>query len=367
MKTKAAVLFEANTKLEICEVDLEKPQAGEVCVEIKAAGVCPTDYSVMKGQLNAPLPAILGHEGAGVVAEVGDGVSDVQVGDHVIPLWRLSCGECEYCLRRRPALCAVGSKIRSSGRMSDGRSRFSLNGKEIFHFAGVSAFSNFSVLPEGAVLKIPKDLPFDLAALIGCSVITGVGSVMNAAEMRPGSSVAVFGAGGIGVNVIQGATLAGAKEIIAIDQYDSRLHQARTFGATRVINSKNEDPVAAIRQFTNERGVDFAFEAVGLPITIQQAYESLSKAGKAIVIGIPSNTAKISISAVPLVFEERTITGSLYGSASPRLDIPKMINLYKDGKLNLEKLLTNQYPLEEINEAYDAMMSGESLRSVITF
>ena len=367
MKTKAAVLFEANTKLEICKVDLEKPQAGEVCVEIKAAGVCHTDYSVMKGQLNAPLPAILGHEGAGVVVEVGDGVSDVQVGDHVIPLWRLSCGECEYCLRRRPALCAVGSKIRSSGRMSDGRSRFSLHGKEIFHFAGVSAFSNFSVLPEGAVLKIPKDLPFDLAALIGCSVITGVGSVMNAAEMRPGSSVAVFGAGGIGVNVIQGATLAGAKEIIAIDQYDSRLDQARTFGATRVINSKNEDPVAAIRQFTNERGVDFAFEAVGLPITIQQAYESLSKAGKAIVIGIPSNTAKISISAVPLVFEERTITGSLYGSASPRLDIPKMINLYKDGKLNLEKLLTNQYPLEEINEAYDAMMSGESLRSVITF
>ena len=346
---------------------MAKPQKGEVCVEMKAAGVCHTDYSVMKGQLNAPLPAILGHEGAGVVVEVGDGVSDIQLGDHVIPLWRLSCGECEYCLRRRPALCAVGSKIRSSGRMSDGRSRFSFGGKEIFHFAGVSAFSNFSVIPEGAVLKISKDLPFDLAALIGCSVITGVGSAMNAAEMRPGCSVAVFGAGGIGVNVIQGAILEGAKEIIAIDQYDSRLEQAKTFGATKLINSKKEDPVAAIRQFTNERGVDFAFEAVGLPITIQQAYESLSKAGKAIVIGIPSNTAKISISAVPLVFEERTITGSLYGSASPRLDIPKMINLYKDGKLNLEKLLTNQYPLEEINEAYDAMISGESLRSVITF
>ena len=367
MKTKAAVLFGANKKLEICNVDLAKPQKGEVCVEMKAAGVCHTDYSVMKGQLNAPLPAILGHEGAGVVVEVGDGVSDIQLGDHVIPLWRLSCGECEYCLRRRPALCAVGSKIRSSGRMSDGRSRFSFRGKEIFHFAGVSAFSNFSVIPEGAVLKISKDLPFDLAALIGCSVITGVGSAMNAAEMRPGCSVAVFGAGGIGVNVIQGAILEGAKEIIAIDQYDSRLEQAKTFGATKLINSKKEDPVAAIRQFTNERGVDFAFEAVGLPITIQQSYESLSKAGKAIVIGIPSNTAKISIYAVPLVFEERTITGSLYGSASPRLDIPKMINLYKDGKLNLEKLLTNQYPLEEINEAYDAMMSGESLRSVITF
>ena len=367
MKSRAAVLFEPNTKLEICDVDLSEPKRGEVCVQLKAAGVCHTDYSVMKGLLNAPLPAILGHEGAGIVVAIGEGVSNIKVGDHVIPLWRLSCGECELCKKRRPALCSVGSEIRSSGRMSDGQSRFRFKEKEIFHFAGVSSFSNFTVIPEGAVLKIPKDIPFELAALIGCSVITGVGSVMNAADVSSDSSIAVFGAGGVGVNVIQGAVLAGAKEIIAIDQFDSRLEQAKAFGATKLINSKINDPVSMIREITDQKGVDFAFEAVGLSVTIQQAFDSLAKTGKAIVIGIPSNDTHISISAVPLVFEERTITGSLYGSAAPKLDIPNMIKLYEDGKLNLDSLLTDRYPLEEINEAYDAMIKGKSLRSVIVF
>ena len=251
--------------------------------------------------------------------------------------------------------------------MSDGQSRFRFKEKEIFHFAGVSSFSNFTVIPEGAVLKIPKDIPFELAALIGCSVITGVGSVMNAADVSSDSSIAVFGAGGVGVNVIQGAVLAGAKEIIAIDQFDSRLEQAKAFGATNLINSKINDPVSMIREITDQRGVDFAFEAVGLSVTIQQAFDSLAKTGKTIVIGIPSNDTHISISAVPLVFEERTITGSLYGSAAPKLDIPNMIKLYEDGKLNLDSLLTDRYPLEEINEAYDAMIKGKSLRSVIVF
>ena len=272
MKSRAAVLFEPGQPFEVCEIEVQAPQASEVLVEIAAAGVCHTDYSVRTGQLAAPLPAILGHEGAGVVSEVGDSVTSVQPGDHVIPLWRLACGDCEYCTASRPALCAAGTDIRASGRLEDGTSRFSFEGKEIKHFAGVSSFSNFTVIPEGAVLKIPKDLPLELAALMGCAVITGVGAVMNAAAVGSGSTVAVFGAGGVGVNVVQGAAMAGADMIIAVDRYDSRLDQARAFGATHCINAADGDTVEAIRSLTDGRGVDYAFEAAGLAITLQHAY-----------------------------------------------------------------------------------------------
>lgn len=367
MRSRAAVLFEAGTGLTVCEVDVQDPQPGEVRIEIKAAGVCHTDLSVMTGHLSAPVPAILGHEGAGIVIDVGAGVTSLKEGDHVIPLWRLSCGECEYCSNSRPALCAVGTEIRASGRLGDGTSRFSLNGKEIHHFAGVSAFSNYTVLPEGALLKIPKDLPFELAALLGCAVITGVGAVINAVAMRPGRTVAVFGAGGVGVNVVQGAALAGAQTIIAVDRYASRLEQSRQFGATHTIDASVNDPVAMIRELTGGKGVDYAFEAVGLPVTIQQAYNSLAKRGVAMVVGVPANTAEVSFSALSLVFEERVLTGSLYGSAVPRNDIPRMIELYRSGKLLLDPLLSCSYPIEQINEAYAAMESGETLRSVVTF
>jgi Zn-dependent alcohol dehydrogenase len=275
MKSTAAILFETGQKLEICEVDVQDPGPGEVRIRMVAGGVCHSDLHVMTGHLSAPLPAILGHEGAGIVADVGAGVTSVRPGDHVIPLWRLSCGECEYCTGGRPALCPAGTEIRWSGRLLDGTSRFKLDGQEIKHFAGVSSFSNYTVLPEKAVLKIPDDLPLERAALLGCAVITGVGAVVNAAQVRPGRTVAVFGTGGVGINVVQGAVLAGAEKIIALDLLESRLEHAKRFGATHVVNASAGDPVEQIRDLTGGRGVDYAFEVVGLPVTMRQAYDSL--------------------------------------------------------------------------------------------
>jgi len=351
MKSRAAVLFEVGKGLEVCEVDVQDPGPGEVRIQMAAGGVCHSDLHVMTGHLNAPLPAILGHEGAGIVADVGAGVTDVKPGDHVIPLWRLSCGECEYCSGGRPALCAAGTEIRWSGRLLDGTTRFKLAGKEIKHFAGVSSFS----------------IPLERAALLGCAVITGVGAVINQAEVRPGRSVAVFGTGGVGVNVVQGAALAGAEKIIAVDLMDSRLEQAKRFGATHAVNGSNGDPVEQIREITGGRGVDYSFEVIGLPVTMRQAYDCLAKRGVATLVGITPTTAEVTLPALSLVYEERTVTGSLYGSASAKTEIPRLIDLYRAGNLMLDELLTRTYPIEEINQAYADLESGETLRSVVTF
>jgi len=367
MKSRAAILFEAGQKLEICEVDVQDPGPGEVRIQMVAGGVCHSDLHVMTGHLSAPLPAILGHEGAGIVADVGAGVISVRPGDHVIPLWRLSCGECEYCTGGRPALCAAGTEIRWTGRLLDGTSRFELDGREIKHFAGVSSFSNYTVLPEKSVLKIPDDLPLDRAALLGCAVITGWGAVVNAAQVRPGRTVAVFGTGGVGINVVQGAVLAGAEKIIAVDLLESRLEHAKNFGATHVVNPAAGDPVEQIRDLTGGRGVDYAFEVVGLPVTMRQAYDCLAKRGVAMIVGITPTTAEVTIPSLSLVYDERVLTGSLYGSAAPKTDIPRMIDLYRAGSLKLDELLSRSYPIEEINQAYDALQSGETLRSVVTF
>ena len=367
MKSRAAILFEVGQKLEVREVDVQDPGPGEVRIQMVAGGVCHSDLYVMTGHLSAPLPAILGHEGAGIVADVGAGVTSVRPGDHVIPLWRLSCGECEYCTGGRPALCPAGTEIRWSGRLLDGTSRFKLDGQEIKHFAGVSSFSNYTVLPEKAVLKIPDDLPLERAALLGCAVITGFGAVVNAAQVRPGRTVAVFGVGGVGINVVQGAVLAGAEKIIAVDLLESRLEHAKRFGATHVVNASAGDPVEQIRDLTGGRGVDYAFEVIGLPITMRQAYDCLAKRGVAMVVGITPTTAEVTVPSLSLVYEERVLTGSLYGSAAPKTDIPRLIDLYRAGSLMLDELLTRSYPIEEINQAYDALQSGETLRSVVTF
>ncbi len=367
MKSRAAILFEVGQKLEIREVDVQDPGPGEVRIRMVAGGVCHSDLHVTTGHLSAPLPAILGHEGAGIVADVGAGVTSLRPGDHVIPLWRLSCGECEYCTGGRPALCPVGVGVRWSGLLADGTSRFSLDGQEIKHFAGVSSFSHYTVVPEKAVLKIPDDLPLERAALLGCAVITGVGAVVNAAEVRPGRTVAVFGTGGVGINVVQGAVLAGAEKIIAVDLLASRLDHARRFGATHAVNAAAGDPVEQIRALTGGKGVDYAFEVIGLPETIRQAYDSLAKRGVAMVVGIPPTTAEVTVPALSLVYEERVLTGSIYGSAAPRTDIPTLIDLYRAGRLKLDELLSRSYPLEEINQAYEALEAGDTLRSVVTF
>jgi NDMA-dependent alcohol dehydrogenase len=367
MKARAAILFEVGKKLEIREVDVQAPRAGEVLVRMAAGGVCHSDLHVMTGHLIAPLPAILGHEGSGVVADVGPGVTSVSPGDHVIPLWRLSCGECEYCTGGRPALCPEGTQVRMTGRLPDGTTRFSLSGQELKHFAGVSSFSEYSVIPERAVLKIPADLPLERAAVLGCAVITGVGAAINAARVAPGSSVAVFGCGGVGLNVIQGAGLAGARTIIAVDLLESKLEYARRFGATHTINASAGDPVEQVRALTGGRGVDYAFEVIGLTATMRQAYDSLAKRGMAVIVGVTPMTTEVAVPVMSLVFEERVLTGSIYGSSRPRIDIPRLIDLYRAGKLLLDELLTRTYPFEHINEAYAALERGEVARSVVTF
>ncbi len=367
MKAKAAVLFEVGQKLEIRDVEVQGPQAGEVLVRMAAAGICHSDLHAMTGHLVAPLPAILGHEGSGIVAEVGPGVTAVKPGDHVIPLWRLSCGSCEYCSDGRPALCPEGTQIRMTGRLLDGTTRFTLDGKEIKHFAGVSSFSEYSVIPARAVLKIPDDFPLDRAALLGCAVITGVGAVFNCARVRPGSSVAVFGAGGIGLNIIQGAAIAGAEKIIAVDVLANKLEFAKQFGATHTINGSTGNAVEQIKALTDGKGVEYAFEAIGLPATMRQAYDSLRKRGMAVVVGVTPMTAEVSVPVMTLVYEERILTGSVYGSSRPAIDIPKLIALYRSGKLKLDELLTRRYPFAEINEAYGALERGEVARSVATF
>jgi Zn-dependent alcohol dehydrogenase len=254
-----------------------------------------------------------------------------------------------------------------TGRLLDGSTRFKLDGKEIKHFAGVSSFSEYSVIPEKAVLKIPQDFPLDKAALLGCGVITGVGAVFNAARVKPGSSVAVIGTGGVGINVIQGAAMAGAEKIIAVDLLPNKLEFARKFGATHAINARETNPVEAIRALTGGRGVDYAFEVIGLPATIRQAYDSLKKRGLAVVVGVTPMTTEVSVPIMTLVFEERTLTGSVYGSSRPLIDIPMLMNLYKAGKLKLDELLTRRYPFSQINEAYEALERGEGLRSVVIF
>ena len=339
MKAKAAVLFEVGQRLDIREVDVQAPRAGEVLIRMAAGGVCHSDLHAMTGHLVVALPAILGHEGAGVVADVGPGVTSVKPGDHVIPLWRLSCGVCEYCSDGRPALCNAGMQVRMTGRLPDGTTRFSLDGKEIKHFAGVSTFSEYSVVPEGAVLKIPPELPLDRAALLGCAVITGVGAVINCARVRPGSSVVVFGTGGVGLNAVQGARIAGAEKIVAVDLLDRKLEFAKKFGATHTVNAAQGDPVAQVRALTGGRGVDYAFEVIGLPKTIRQAYDCLAKRGMAVVVGVTPMTTEVAVPVMSLVFEERVLTGSIYGSSRPRIDIPKLIDLYRAGTLKLDELL----------------------------
>lgn len=364
---KAAVLYEPKIRFAVEDVEVQEPKRGEIMVRMVAGGVCHSDLHVLKGDLEAPLPAILGHEGAGIVEMVGEGVTSVKKGDHVIPLWRLSCGQCEWCLGGRPALCDAALQVRNTGRLTDGSGRFRRGSTEIKHFLGVSTFASLTVMMEQSVVKIRDDVPLDKAALVGCGVITGVGAVVNAAKVRAGSAVAVFGTGGVGLNVIHGAALVGAEKIIAIDLLDNKLELAQQMGATHLVNASRTDPVAQVKELTGGQGVDYAFEVIGLPETISQTVEVLRKRGVAVIVGVTRRETTIPLQTLPLVFQERTVTGSIYGSARPRVDVPKLIDLYMAGKLKLDPLLTRTYPLEQVNEAYDALERGETARSVLTF
>ena len=364
MKTKAAVLYQPNTPLVIEELDLQEPGDGEVLVKINAAGVCHSDYHVMKGEWGSPLPVVLGHEGAGIVEQIGSGVKNVKVGDHVILNFRPNCGWCGHCVRGQPVLCNGSETPRNE--MFSGGSRLSLKGKTIHHFARTSCFSQYAVVQESGAVPVRDDMPLDKAALIGCAVMTGVGAVINTAKVEPGSSVVVLGCGGVGLNCVQGALLAGADRIIAVDIKQNKLDYAIEFGATDVINSSNQDPVEMVHELT-KGGADFAFEALGRSETIGQAYGCIRPGGKAVVVGMAPEGDEVPIDALSLPRLEKTLMGSYYGSARPWIDLPRLVDLYLSKRLRVDELVTRTYPLEQINVAYDALAQGEVARSIIVF
>jgi S-(hydroxymethyl)glutathione dehydrogenase/alcohol dehydrogenase len=368
MKTRAAVAWKAGAPLSIETVDLEGPKAGEVLVEIKATGICHTDQFTLSGADPEGLfPAILGHEGAGVVVEVGPGVTTLRRDDHVIPLYTPECRQCKFCLSRKTNLCQQIRSTQGRGLMPDATSRFSLDGQPILHYMGTSTFSNYIVVPEIALAKIRPDAPFDKVCYIGCGVTTGVGAVLFTAKVEAGANVVVFGLGGIGLNVIQGARMVGANKIVGIDINPAREAMARQFGMTHFINPKDvPNVVDAIVQVT-DGGADYSFECIGNTTTMRQALECCHKGwGQSIVIGVAGAGQEISTRPFQLV-TGREWKGSAFGGARGRTDVPKIVDWYMDGKISIDPLITHTLKLEEINHGFELMERGESIRSVVVF
>ena len=368
MKTRAAVAWKAGQPLTIEEVDLEGPKSGEVLVEIKATGICHTDYYTLSGADPEGLfPAILGHEGAGVVVDVGPNVKSLRKGDHVIPLYTPECRECKFCLSKKTNLCQAIRSTQGRGVMPDSTSRFSLNGKPLFHYMGTSTFSNHTVVPEIALAKIREDAPFDKVCYIGCGVTTGIGAVIYTAKVEAGANVAVFGLGGIGLNVIQGARMVGADKVIGIDINPQREAMARKFGMTHFINP-NDVPniVDAVVQLT-DGGADYSFECIGNTKVMRQALECTHKGwGRSIIIGVAEAGAEISTRPFQLV-TGRKWEGSAFGGARGRTDVPKIVDWYMEGKIDIDSLITHTLTLDNINDGFQLMKSGESIRSVVIY
>jgi len=368
MKTKAAVAWKAGQPLTIEEIDLEGPKSGEVLVEIKATGICHTDYYTLSGADPEGLfPAILGHEGAGVVVDVGPDVKSLRKGDHVIPLYTPECRECKFCLSKKTNLCQAIRATQGKGLMPDSTSRFSSGGKPLFHYMGTSTFSNYTVVPEIALAKIREDAPFDKVCYIGCGVTTGIGAVIYTAKVEAGTNVAVFGLGGIGLNVIQGARMVGADKIIGIDINPEREAMARKFGMTHFINP-NDVPniVDAMVQLTGG-GADYSFECIGSTKVMRQALECTHKGwGRSIIIGVAEAGAEISTRPFQLV-TGRKWEGSAFGGARGRTDVPKIVDWYMEGKIDIDSLITHTLTLDNINEGFRLMKAGESIRSVVIY
>ncbi|MEC8054304.1 MAG: S-(hydroxymethyl)glutathione dehydrogenase/class III alcohol dehydrogenase [Pseudomonadota bacterium] len=369
MKTRAAVAFEAGQPLEVVEVDLAGPKAGEVLVEIKATGICHTDEFTLSGaDPEGIFPSILGHEGAGVVVETGPGVTSVAVGDHVIPLYTPECRQCAYCLSGKTNLCQAIRVTQGQGLMPDGTSRFSFKGQPIYHYMGCSTFSNYTVLPEIAVAKIRADAPFDKVCYIGCGVTTGVGAVINTAKVEPGANCVVFGLGGIGLNVVQGLRLVGANKIVGVDLNDNRKALAEAFGMTDFVNPKtiDGDLVAHLVALT-DGGADYSFECIGNVEVMRQALECCHKGwGESIIIGVAPAGAEIATRPFQLV-TGRVWRGTAFGGAKGRTDVPKIVDWYMDGKINIDDLITHTLPLDEINTGFDLMHAGTSIRAVVRY
>jgi S-(hydroxymethyl)glutathione dehydrogenase/alcohol dehydrogenase len=369
MKTRAAVAFEAKKPLEIVELDLEGPKFGEVLVEIMATGLCHTDAYTLGGLDSEGLfPSVLGHEGAGIVREVGPGVTSVKPGDHVIPLYTPECRQCKSCLSGKTNLCTAIRATQGKGLMPDGTTRFSYKGQQIFHYMGCSTFSNFTVLPEIAVAKIREDAPFKTTCYIGCGVTTGVGAVVNSAKVQVGNTVIVFGLGGIGLNVVQGARMVGADMIIGVDLNDDKEEWGRKFGMTHFVNpSKIDGDIVAHLVALTDGGADFTFDCTGNTIVMRQALEACHRGwGVSTVIGVAEAGKEISTRPFQLV-TGRVWQGSAFGGARGRTDVPKIVDWYMNGKIEIDSMITHVLTLDEINKGFELMHSGESIRSVVVY
>ena len=368
MKTRAAVAWEAGKPLEIEEIDLDGPKEGEVLVKIIATGVCHTDAFTLSGEdPEGIFPSVLGHEGAGIVVEVGKNVTSVKPDDHVIPLYTPECRECNFCLNPKTNLCQAIRETQGQGLMPDGTSRFSFKGKPVYHYMGCSTFSEYTVMPEIALAKVREDAPFDKICYIGCGVTTGIGAVFFDAKVEPGSNVVVFGLGGIGLNVIQGANMAGAYKIVGVDINEEKVALAEKFGMTDFINPKKiENVIEAIVDIT-KGGADYSFECIGNVDTMRQALECCHKGwGESIIIGVAGAGQEISTRPFQLV-TGRVWRGSAFGGARGRTDVPTIVDWYMDGKINIDDMITHTMPLEDINEAFHLMHEGKSIRSVVQY
>ncbi len=369
MKSRAAVAFEAAKPLEIVEVDVEGPKEGEVLVRMVATGVCHTDAFTLSGaDPEGIFPAILGHEGGGVVEEVGAGVTSVSPGDHIIPLYTPECGECEFCLSGKTNLCQKIRATQGQGLMPDGTSRFSHNGKQLFHYMGTSTFSEYTVLPEIAIAKINKEAPLDKVCLLGCGITTGIGAVLNTAKVEAGATVAVFGLGGIGLSVIQGAVMAKASRVVAIDINEDKFDMARMLGATDFVNpSKFDDPIQDVIVELTGGGVDYSFECIGRSQTMRAALECCHKGwGESVIIGVAGAGEEISTRPFQLV-TGRVWRGTAFGGVKGRTELPEYVENYLRGKIKIDEMVTHTMGLEGINDAFDLMHDGKSIRSVVIF
>ncbi|HEY3069016.1 MAG TPA: Zn-dependent alcohol dehydrogenase [Gaiellaceae bacterium] len=364
---RAAVLREVDQPLTVEDVELAPPGAGEVEVRLAAAGVCHSDWNVITGATTNPLPAVLGHEGAGVVVAVGEGVETVAEGDHVVLSWLPACGRCFYCAQGRHVLCDVAMADMFRGTLPGGALRLSQNGGPLYHYSYLSAFAERCIVPEGCCVRIRDDAPFEVAALVGCAVMTGYGAAVNRARVEPGSVVAVFGAGGVGLSAVMGARLAGAGAVVAVDPVEFKRKTALELGATHALDPTSDDVAGSLRELTEGRGADVALDTAGVPGIVAQAYAAVRRGGTVVAVGLPAEGLTADLPASDLPREEKIVTGSFYGSCDPQVDMPRVLDLYMEGQLPLDRLVTHTYPLEEINEAFAAMNSGAVARAVIVF
>ena len=374
MKIRAAVLEEigierpyANTlPLRVQVVDLDGPGPGEVLVKMAVAGLCHSDLSVIDGNRPRPVPMVLGHEASGVVEEVGDYVEDLKPGDHVVFVFVPSCGHCSPCSEGRPALCEPGAVSNGHGELLGGTSRLSRDGERLHHHVGVSSFAEYATVSRRSLVKVDKDVPLDIAGLIGCAVLTGAGAVFNTGDVKPGGSTAVIGLGGVGLAALLGAVAAGAETIVAVDRLDSKLEFAKELGATHTFNADDPEIVAKVREAT-KGGVEAALEFAGSVKALEFGYAITRRGGTTITAGLPNPKAMLSLPAVSLVAEERTLKGSYIGSGVPSRDIPRFLGLYKRGKLPIDRLLTHRMKLDDINEGFDRLADGSAVRQIVEF